>query len=320
MPALRFAVFGKSRLAAARCHALTASEAAKIVNTWSTEQVSSLSDTDWHEMLDPAQIDAAIFALAPDISARAARIALEKGIHVLSELPGGETVEDIINLREAERDSGAVLKFGCGLRYHGSVQQALGLMQAGEFGKLLTARAAYGHAGPPSGALVTPSILIGHAIHMLDLLHLFCGPFESVKAMSDGAPERSENVLALLKTGSGALVQLHSSATSWRQTFRLELGFEHGYIWLDGHTPGLEGYGPEMLIHARVERTRSGEVLPNPDETVREFAGQDTAREELEEFLAAIAGTSPLKHGTSHQAFDAINIAHRICAACETWA
>lgn len=320
MTALRFAVFGKSRLAAARIHALTASDATQIVRTCPGEQVSSLSETEWQDILDPDAIDAVVFALAPDASARAARIALSKRIHVLSELPGGGTVEDIINLREAERDSGAILKFGCGLRYHGSVQGALELLSSGTFGKLLTARAAYGHSGLPAGQSGADSILISHGIHMLDLLHLFCGPFETVKAMSDGAPEASQNVLAILRSGDGALVQLHSSATSWRQTFRIELGFQQGYIWLDGHLPGLEGYGPEMLIHARAETSPSGERIANPDETVQEFTSEESAREELEEFLAAIAGSAPLRHGTSHQAFDAINIAHRICAACETWA
>lgn len=320
MTAIRFAVFGKSRLAAARCHALASCESAKIVGTWSSEQVSAFSETDWQALLAPEDMDAVVFALEPDVSTRAARIALRKGIHVLSELPGACTVEDIVELRQAERESGAILKFGCGLRYHGSVREALALLKSGELGRLLTIRATYGHAGMPAGLMMPPSVLIGHGIHLLDLLHLFCGPFETVKAMSDGPPEASENVFAILRAGSGALVQLHSSATSWRQTFRVELGFEHGYIWLDGHLPGLEGYGPEMLIHAKVERRESGDVVANPSETVLEFSDEGGVQQELREFLAAIAGTSTLTHGTSHQAFDAVNIAHRICAACETWA
>ncbi|MEQ9315715.1 MAG: Gfo/Idh/MocA family oxidoreductase [Henriciella sp.] len=320
MSALRFAVFGKSRLAAARCHALARTDEARIVRTWSSEQVSSLTDAEWQSLLAPEDMDAVIFALEPDVSAHAARIALTKGIHVLSELPGGCTVEDVVELRRAERESGAILKFGCGLRYHGSVQEALARIETGELGRLLTVRATYGHAGLPAGLVMSPSILIGHGIYLLDLLHLFCGPFETVKAMSDGPPEESGNVFAILRAGSGTLVQLHSSATSWRQTFRVELGFEHGYIWLDGHLPGLEGYGPEMLIHAKVDRTQGGDTVANPSETVLEFADEASAQEELREFLAAIAGTADLTHGTSHQAFDAVNIAHRICAACETWA
>ena len=101
---------------------------------------------------------------------------------------------------------------------------------------------------------------------------------------------------------------------------QVELGFEEGYIWLDGHLPGLQGYGPEMLIHARMSRDAEGRPRANPDETVREFRTARTANEELCEFVDAMAGRAPVRQGTSHQAFDAMNIAQRICAATETWA
>ncbi len=320
MTPLRFAVFGKNDLAASRCHALAACRETRIVRTVSHEDVSGLSDDDWQTLLDPAELDAVVFALQPAIATGATRRALQRGIHVLSELPGGETVEDIVNLREAERDSGAILKFGCGLRHHGNVRAAQTVIEENNYGRLLTARAVYGHAGPPNGQFANTSILKGHGIHMLDLLHLFCGPFETVKALSSGMAGGDENVFALLRTADGAIAELHSSSTSWRQTFRLELGFERGYVWLDGHLPGLEGYGPEMLIHARLSHNNRGEPDPNPDETVTEFDSHSSAEEELAEFLDAIAGRAPLRRGNSHQAFDAINIAERICAACETWA
>lgn len=320
MSALRFAVFGKSRLAAARCHALAACERTQIAKAWSTEQIAEFSENDWSKALDPDFIDAVVFALPAGETARASRVALKRGIHVLSELPGGETVEDIINMREAERDSGAVLKFGCGLRYHASIQAASDEIASGKYGRLLTARAVYGHAGRPHGYPADQSILIGHGIHILDLLHLFCGPFESVKAMATGASETSDNIFAVMRTGDDVVAQLHSSATSWRQTFRLELGFANGYVWLDGHLPGLEGYGPEMLICATYDRDPQGNPLPNPDETITEFNEEASAAAELGEFLAAIAGTALVRHGSSHHAFDAMNVAQRICAACETWA
>ncbi|MEM5515331.1 Gfo/Idh/MocA family oxidoreductase [Henriciella sp. AS95] len=320
MTPLRFAVFGKNGLAAARCHALAACDDTIIVKTFSREDIAHYSDDDWDAALDTETLDAVVFALEPAIAVSASISALKKGLHVFSELPGGQSVEDIVNLREAERDSGAILKFGCGLRHHGSVREAQAVIADGAFGKLLTARAIYGHAGAPSGHFANTSILKGHGIQMLDLLHLFCGPFESVKAMSSGQPNDEANVFALLRTADGAIAQLHSSSTSWRQTFRLELGFERGYVWLDGHLPGLEGYGPEMLIHATLSKSERGEPVANPDETIREFTQHSTAKEELTEFLDAIAGRAPLGHGNSHQAFDAINIAERICAACETWA
>lgn len=321
MTALRFAVFGKSKLAATRCHAIAEHGGTQIARTWASDEVERFSPADWNGALDPKSVDAAIFALPAGLAAEGSLRALHSGIHVLSELPGGRTVEDIINLREAERASRAVLKFGCGLRYHESVRAACELAEDGVYGRLLTARAVYGHAGFPSEEAAEHGILPAHGIHMLDLLHIFCGPFEAVKAMNSGAMGGEDtNVFALLRTGGGTIAQLHSSATSWRQTFRLELGFEEGYIWLDGHLPGLQGYGPEMLIHARMSRDAEGRPRANPDETVREFRTARTANEELCEFVDAMAGRAPVRQGTSHQAFDAMNIAQRICAATETWA
>ena len=320
MNALRFAVFGKSRLAATRCHAIARHAGTQIVQTLPAADVSGFGETDWRNALDPRSIDAAIFALPADMAAKAACLALEAGIHVLNELPGGRTVEDIINLRDAERKSPAILKFGCGLRYHASVQAALARIGEGDFGRLLTVRAVYGHAGFPGPEASENGILAGHGIHMLDLLHLFCGPFEGVKAMRSGEASAETNVFAILKTGDGTVAQLHCSATSWRQTFRVELGFEHGYVWLDGHLPGLAGYGPEMLIHARVQRDADGKPVANPAETIEEYTDTDVAADELADFVEAMAGRASLRHGPSHQAFDAMNIMQRICAAAETWA
>lgn len=320
MTALRFAILGKSQLSAQRCQAVTRHERARIARTWSTAQVAELDDHGWRSAIDPDEVDAVILALPPALAADASRRALEAGIHVLSELPGGLSVEDIINLRHAERKSAAILKFGCSLRYHASVRAAADLVRARPYGDLLTARAIYGHAGFPGREARDHGILLGHGIHMLDLLHLFCGPFESVKAMRPDGPDGHANLFAMMKAATGSIAQLHASATSWRQTFRLELGYEKGYVWLDGHLPGLDAYGPEMLIHAQVEREADGSPQPNPDEAMQEFTRLDMADEELTEFLGAIDGSGRLRHGTSHHAFDAMNIAQRICAATETWA
>ena len=320
MKALRFAILGKSHLAVERLQAIEENENARIVRSFSAAQVARFKADDWASLLNRKHIDAVVIALPADSAADAARRALLAGIHVLSELPGGLTVEDIINLREAETKSDAILKFGCSLRYHESVRAAEDLVRTEPYGRLLTARAVYGHAGFPGPDARQHGILLGHGIHMLDLLHVFFGPFESVKAMAPEGPDGQANLFAILKSGSGAIAQLHTSATSWRQTFRLELGYEQGYVWLDGHLPGLAAYGPEMLIHAQLLPDAAGTPQPNPEETVIEYRHVAFAAHELEEFLAAVRGETPIRHGTSRHAFDAMNIAQRICAATETWA
>lgn len=319
MSALRFAILGKSPLIAQRCQALTRHPDTQIAKTLSSAQVAELDEAGWSALLDRSVIDAVVLDLPLADAAAITLRALHAGIHVLSEMPGALTVEEIIDLRQAERESSGILKFGTPLRYHSSVRAAADLVRARPYGELLTARAIYGHAGYPGASAREHGILLGHGVQMLDLLHLFCGPFEQVKAMTANGEEAGANLFAMLKSGAGAVAQLHASATSWRQTFRLELGYEQGYVWLDGHLPGMEGYGPEMLIHAQVKRDASGAPLANPDETVTEHTAQQAADLELAEFVSAITGAGPLRGGTSHQAFDAINATHRIAAAADAW-
>lgn len=320
MTALRFAVLGTGPLTEARLAAIKSHEETELAGSWTLGATRKLGRAKLEKLVSETPADVIALDLPGDLSAPLALAALQAGRHVLSTLPGGRTVEDIVNLREAERRSGKILRFACSLRSHQSVREAHRHMRTGKFGKLLTARAVYGHTSLPDAEAEASGILLGHGVHMIDLLHLFCGPFEDCKAMrdTDNAPE--SNLFALLRTGSGTMAQLHASATSWRQTFRLELGFEEGYLWLDGHLPGLKGYGPEVLVHAMLERDGRGRAIANPPENVVEYADSPGATAELEELLEAISGTSPLRAGNSHQAFDAMNIAQRICAAAERWA
>lgn len=320
MTALRFAVLGQSPLTTARMAAIRSHPDAEVSGSWTLAGARKLGPEKLEALVAETPADVIALDLPGDLSYRAALAALKAGRHVLSTLPGGRTVEDIVNLREAEQRSGKLLKFGSGLRYHESVREARRHMLTGKFGKLLTARAIYGHTGLPDVEAEASGILLGHGIHMVDLLHLFCGPFETCKAMRDSDETPEHNLFAILKSGSGTLAQLHASATSWRQTFRLELGFEEGYLWLDGHLPGLKGYGPEVLVQAMLERDGRGRPIANPPENVSEFTEAPSARAEIDELLAAMSGKSPLVNGTSHQAFDAMNIAQRICAAAERWA
>jgi predicted dehydrogenase len=320
MTALRFAVFGDGPVCASRCEAIRLHPNAELGPVFSAEDVETAGPRGARDLIKPDEVDGVIVALPASAAYSVALGMLESGLHVMTELPGGRSVEDIVNLRAAERSSRAILKFGSTLRYHASVRKASRRASSGAFGKLLTARAIYGHSGLPGINARTEGILVGHGIHMLDLLHLFCGPFETVKAMSDVDAPHDQNLFALLRTGANTIAQLHCSATSWRQTFRLELGYEKGYLWLEGHLGDLPGYGPEVLVSATAQIGEDGSGAPNPDETVETFESALTADTEIAEMLDAMEGRRQIEHGTSHQAFDAMNIAHRICAATERWA
>lgn len=270
-----------------------------------------------------ADLDAVIYAGPSRDTARIVSAALGRGLSVLSTRPPGLSVEDVIKLRQAEADAGdAVLQFSFPLHYHGSVTTAKALTRGGSFGRLVSMRGIFAYIREPklSGR---GGVLFDRGMQMLDLMQDLAGPFVEVKSMISrdiwGEPGADDNAFALLRTHEGVTAQLHASATWWRETFRLELGFEDGYIWLDGLTGAAGRMGPEMLITARISRDETGRPRPNPEEQIREFTADNAMALELADFLHAVRGRGPARVGTSQQAFDAMNIVQRVYADDTAW-
>ena len=284
--------------------------------------------SDWEVLLDRDDLDAVVIASTNELIPPAIIKALGKGLHVFSEKPPGRTLEDIINIRGAEAAApDQILKFGFNHRYHYSVLEAKKIADSGELGPLISMRGTYGKAGGANyGAnwrnnfdLSGGGILIDQGVHMIDLMHLFAGPFEEVKSIMDDrfwtGLGVEDNVMALMRTNAGVMAMVHSSATNWRQTFRLELGFEKGYLWLEGILSNSMGYAPEVLIIGKLERDANGDPIANPKETVRKFNQDNSWDLEIAEFMDAVHGKAPIHTGTSQHAFDAMNAVQRIYAA-----
>jgi len=287
---------------------------------------------DWQALLARDDLDAVVIASTNELIPPAVISALGRKLHVFSEKPPGRTLEDIINIRRAEQEAeGCILKFGFNHRYHHSVLKAKEIADSGELGPLLTMRGTYGKAG---GAdydknwrnnfdISGGGILIDQGVHMIDLMHLFAGPFEEVKSMMDDlfwtGLGVEDNVMALLRNNAGVMAMVHSSATQWRQTFRLEVGFEKGYLWLDGILSNSMGYAPEVLIVGRLQRDEKGDPIANPEEEVHNFDSDDSWDLEIAEFMDAVNGKAPIHTGTSQHAFDAMNAVQRIYAADQSF-
>lgn len=236
--------------------------------------------------------------------------ALENGWPVYATHAVPASIEDMIDIRRAEAThDGTLLQFGLTARQHDSVQAALAKRESGEYGRLLTVR---GVCGCPAAEL-SDGIVFDLGPQLLDLVHVFAGPFQEVSGFSDldrsGDPGSETNVLANLRTHSGILASLHFSATQWRPTFRLELGFERGYMWLEGLNTQRHHFGQEVLVYARTDGATARH------ETVDRFEGSQGATRSLEIFLARLDTPENAATGTSTQAFDTLNTLQRILAA-----
>ena len=260
--------------------------------------------------VDLKAIDAAIIAGNRGELAEWVAFALQAGWPVYTPFAAPDTVEEMVAIRRVEQQPpGAILQFGLNVRHHDSVAAAWAKAESGEYGQLLTLRGVCGLAGLDD----TERLTFGAAVELVDLMQLFAGPFQDVTGVADlqrtAEPGTETNIMAGLRTFSGVLANLHASTTQWRPTFRLELGFERGYLWLEGLNCEAYGFGPEALVHARSDG-------PEPShETVDQFRHSNGVKAALDLFLARIAQPKQGPVSTSQDAFDALNTVHRILAA-----
>jgi predicted dehydrogenase len=261
----------------------------------------------------------------PDVAVAA----LDAGKHVFCEKPPGCSMGDIERIIAAERrNARVVLKVGFNHRYHLGVMEAKKIVESGKYGEILWVRGVYGKAegaAYPSDwrrepALAGGGILLDQGIHMLDLFRYFCGEFSEIKSMCSSSiidMPLEDNAFALLRTDDGRIAMLHSSATQWKHRFTLEIFLEDGYVIVDGMPSSTRSYRDEWLIEGHKAK---GFAVGNPPEQAT-FCNTDPSWGlELAEFVQCIRCGEPVRHGTSKDAFETMNLVFGIYEADEGFA
>lgn len=261
-------------------------------------------------------------AAAPGIVERE----LRRGRHVFCEKPPGRSVSDIERIIEAERmHERTRLKFGFNHRYHYAVSEARKLVESGRFGKVLWARGIYGKCGGiefmdswrNDSEAAGGGILLDQGIHMVDLLHLFCGEFTDVKSVittSFWDIPVEDNAFAILTTEDGRVAMLHSSATQWKHRFSLELCLEGGYVNINGILSSTRSYGQESLTFARRQFEDEAFAFGNPREETVFFDRDDSWALEVDDFVTAIREGVAVESGNSSDALATMKLVERIYA------
>lgn len=255
-------------------------------------------------------------SFAPDVCIKS----LQKGKHVFCEKPPGRDVQDIKKVRTAEQESPNVkLMFGFNHRYHPSILRAKSIIQSGRLGKVLGLRGVYGKSGgigfPGSWrndkSISGGGILLDQGIHMLDLFRYFCGDFEYVKCFSDNSCwnfEVEDNAYVTLRNQRGQHALLHSSATLWKHTFRINIIMDHGYLILEGLLSRTGSYGREKLVIAKKQFEDEASAVGNPSEEVVYFDRDLSWQLEMEEFVNCIVNDKPVEVSSSYDALRAMEI------------
>ena len=252
--------------------------------------------------------------------------ALEAGKHVFAEKPPGRCVADIERMRDVEaRFPHLRVKFGFNHREHESVRLSQSLIASGELGRLMWMRGIYGKAGGPGyerewradPAVAGGGILLDQGIHMLDLFRVFAGEFAEVKSFvgeTFWSVGLEDNAFALFRSMNGCVAMLHSSATHWNHTFRLEIYLTEGYLVLEGFLTGSQTYGRETLVMGRRDWNDRDSARGRPREERYYFDDDRSWEREVDDFFRCISTGAPVMNGNSLDAQRAMELVMRVYA------
>ena len=269
-----------------------------------------------------------LFVCVPNFLAAEVTVAgLERELHIFCEKPPGRDLQDLARVIASERGHLTLkLKYGFNHHYHDSVRDAHRIVNSGELGRVLNLRGVYGKSKIVSFESdwrtkrneAGGGILLDQGIHMVDLMRMFAGEFSEVHSFVSNAfwgHDVEDNAYALMRTKSGVVAVLHSSATQWRHRFHLEITLERGQLILAGILSGSKSYGSETLTVAYANEHDGGD----PREVTTRYNEDNSWREEIAEFADAVVFDRPVVDGSSREALRTMALVYRIYGADRTW-
>lgn len=256
------------------------------------------------------RFDAAFVCTPNNVTADLCIKALRHCGHVFCEKPPGRNWQDFCRIAEAAAAlPGHTLVFGFNHRLHPSVQAARALIGEGGLGEVLYIKGTYGKSGGTqyranwrnNSQISGGGILLDQGIHMLDIFQFYLGELTVVDAVltdSFWGCGVEDNAFVLLRSKRGVPVFLHSSATLWKHTFRIEIGCRDGYLVASGLLSQTGSYGREQLVIGKREFEDEALALGNPREEIIHFDRDESWQREIDEFIAAVKERRPPTHGT----------------------
>ena len=268
------------------------------------------------------KLDAVFVCMPNDIAPKVTIEAISRGLNVFCEKPPGRSVEDILNvIDEHKLRSKNKLMYGFNHRYHESVLEAHKIIKSKKFGKVINLKGTYGKSklitfNQPDWRtkrrIAGGGVLLDQGIHMLDLMRLFAGEFETVHSFVSNNfwnHDVEDNAYALMQTKKGVVGFIHSSATQWRHRFNLEINLERGSLILGGILSGTKSYGAETLtiIEADPDNDRG-----DPKEQIIRYNHDPSWDSEVSYFLDCIRKDSKIIKGSPDSALRTMLLVNKI--------
>ena len=252
---------------------------------------------------------------------------LEKGLHVFCEKPPGRDLKDIVNVMACEKHyPKQKLMFGFNHRYHHSIQDALRIIESGGLGKVMNMRGIYGKSKiirfdsdwRTKRHLAGGGILLDQGIHLVDMMRLFAGEFSEISSFISNdfwKHDVEDDAYALMRTPTGVVAMLHSSATQWRHRFQLDITLTKGAIVLSGILSSTKSYGAETMTVVYAEENDEGD----PREHMTRYNKDHSWKREIFDFAEVVLNDKPVTYGSSEEAFKTMELVYRIYCADLEW-
>lgn len=273
-------------------------------------------------------LDVLFVCLTNDLAVEVTKAGLEKGLHVFCEKPPARNVNDLMQvIRCKAKCPDLKLKYGFNHRYHDSVADALQIINSKELGEVINLHGVYGKSKlvtfdqddwRTKRAIAGGGVLLDQGIHMVDLLRVFAGEFNEIYSMISNdywKHDVEDNAYALMRTATGKVAMLHSSATQWRHRFQLDISLEKGAITLSGILSGSKSYGAETMTIAWAAKNDCGD----PKEQTTRYNEDNSWRYEIDEFAHVIVHDAEVQHGTLDDAYKTMLLVSKIYHADKNW-
>ena len=285
---------------------------------------------DYQSLIEQSNVDIVFISLPNKFAANATVLSLKKGLHVFCEKPPARTLAQLeVVLLVSQQHPGLKLMYGFNHRFHHSVEEAKLIIEENSLGRLINMRGVYGKSQmisfnqtdwrtrrEESGG----GILLDQGIHMLDLMRYLSGEdFSEIFSFIDNAFwnfDVEDNAYVLMKSKTGVVAQLHSSATQWRHLFNLEITMEQGSLVLGGLLTGSKSYGDETLtiIKADPENDKGA-----PRESISKYNEDVSWNNEIKYFAKSLTEKSPITRGSINDAIETMKLIEKIYKADPIW-
>lgn len=243
--------------------------------------------SNYQELLDAGDVDAAVVCLPPALHADAAIQCFTRGLHVYLEKPIAISMEDGCAVVDAWRQARTVGQIGFNFRFHPGVLNLEAVIRSGDLEQVVALRSTFAGARRElpawkRGRVSGGGVVLDLVSHQIDLVRfLFERKVTSIESTLRSVTTEDDTVVVQMALGEAPLVSLFASLSAVEE-HSIELIGTTGAIRFDRYRDSGSTFFPARRSFSRADRLRQAAsqvqslpaalrriVLPQPDPSYR---------------------------------------------------